>query len=239
MKTVLVALSGGIDSAATALILYERGYRVTGITFNLTGDEQAIAATEKLAERLRIPLVVEDVRQDFEREVQRYFIEGYMRGETPAPCSVCNPKIKWKTLTQAADRLGIERIATGHYIRLSRWSGFYFVRRGIDPVKDQSYYLWDLEQHTLRRALTPLGDFTKAQIRELMKLWDFPDLAQKKESMGVCFLDQTGYAGFLCRAVPRIDRLQGGEVTDRQGRVIGTHSGYPFYTVGQKRGFSL
>jgi len=239
MKKILVALSGGLDSAATALILYERGYRVTAVTFDLTGDAQSIEATRLLAERLKIPLLIEDLRDAFRREVQDYFIDGYMRGETPAPCSVCNPRIKWETLRRVADREGIPLIATGHYVRMTKHNGSYYVTEGVDPVKDQSYYLWDLEQGILKRAVTPLGDFTKAQVRELMTFWGYADLAAKKESMGVCFLDKTGYAGFLRRRVPGIGMLEEGEVVDPEGNWIGSHSGYPFYTVGQKRGFVL
>lgn len=239
MKRILVALSGGLDSAATALILYERGYHVTAVTFDLTGDVANVESTRRLAERLKIPLIVEDVREAFRQEVQRYFIAGYMRGETPAPCSVCNPRIKWETLRQVADRERIPLISTGHYVRIAEQNGAHYVAQGVDPVKDQSYYLWDLDQAILRRAVTPLGDFTKAQVRELMDFWGYTDLTAKKESMGVCFLDKTGYAGFLRRSVPDLDRLDGGEVIDTAGRIIGTHAGFPFYTVGQKRGFTL
>lgn len=239
MKKILVALSGGVDSAATALILYERGYLVTAVTFDLTGDTQAIESTRRLAERLKIPLIVEDVRKAFRQEVVDYFTDGYLRGETPAPCSVCNPRIKWETLKKVADRERIPLIATGHYVRTTEQNGHRYVTEGVDPVKDQSYYLWDLDQEILKRAVTPLGDFTKAQVRELMDFWGYTDLTARRESMGVCFLDKEGYAGLLRREVPDIDRLDGGEVADESGRVIGTHCGYPFYTVGQKRGFTL
>ena len=239
MKKIAVALSGGLDSAATALILSERGYRVTAVTFDLTGDPGSVESTRRLAERLKIPLIVEDVRDEFRRDVERYFIDGYMRGETPAPCSVCNPRIKWETLRRVADREGISPIATGHYVRITEQQGFHYVSEGVDPVKDQSYYLWDLDQSILRRAVTPLGDFRKAEVRELMAMWGFADLAAKKESMGVCFLGKAGYGDFLRKNVPGIDDLSGGEVVDATGRVVGRHSGFPFYTVGQKRGFVL
>lgn len=239
MKKVLVAFSGGLDSAATALILYERGYRVTAVTFDLTGDVESVESTRRLADRLKIPLIIEDVQEEFRQKVQRYFIDSYMRGETPAPCSVCNPQIKWEVLRRVADRERIPLIATGHYVRITEHSGFHYVLQGVDPVKDQSYYLWDLDQEILRRAITPLGEFTKMQVRELMDFWEFTDLTTKKESMGVCFLDRAGYAGFLRKNVPEMDRLIGGQVVDSNGQIIGTHSGYPFYTIGQKRGFTL
>jgi tRNA-specific 2-thiouridylase len=239
MEKVLVALSGGIDSAAAALILYERGYRVTAVTFDLTGNPKSLESTRRLAERLKIPLIVEEVREVFRQEVQEYFIRGYLQGETPAPCSVCNPRIKWAVLRRVANRENIPLLATGHYVRIVETNGFHYVATGVDPIKDQSYYLWDLEQEILRQAVTPLGDFTKTQVRELMRMWGFGDLTEKRESMGVCFLDRTGYAGFLRDRVPGLDALTGGVVVNPQGDPIGRHAGYPFYTVGQKRGFSL
>lgn len=239
MRRILVALSGGIDSAATALILKERGYDVSAVTFDITGDRDALDSARELAEKLEIPFRVEDVREVFERDVIGYFTTGYMRGETPAPCSYCNPEIKWKTLLRVADREGIPWVATGHYVRIVHSRNRYYIAQGVDPVKDQSYYLWGLGQEVLSRAVTPLGDMTKTAIRELMSRSGFPALTRRKESMSVCFLKGCSYTDFLRERMDGVDALNGGEVVDLSGRVIGRHSGYPFYTIGQKRGFQV
>lgn len=232
-------MSGGIDSAATALILKRRGYAVTGVTFDFTGNEEALASASLLAERLGIRLLTEDLREEFDKEVVGYFTEGYLRGETPAPCSYCNTRMKWRKLAEIADRHGILNIATGHYIRITSRDGLFYVTQGVDPVKDQSYYLWNLGQHILSRALTPLGNYTKMEIRSLMEAAGFPEMSRRKESMGVCFLDKEGYVPFLKKRVPQTVSLEGGVVVDREGHMIGSHEGYPFYTVGQKKGFDL
>lgn len=239
MKKILVALSGGIDSAATALILKEQGYDVTGVTFDLTGDPASIMSARSLSERLGINLLTEDARERFGNEIIRYFIDSYMKGETPAPCSLCNPSVKWRTLKAVADREGFPLFATGHYIRIVEDNGRLYVARGIDPAKDQSYYLWGLDQETLRRAVTPLGPLTKNEVRAKMSEAGFSDLAAKKESMSVCFLKGTTYHDFLRERIPEIDKYAGGDVIDNMGSIIGRHNGYPFYTVGQKRGFEL
>ncbi len=229
----MVALSGGVDSAATVLVLKERGYEVTAVTFLLDGE--ASPQTEEVARRLGVPLIVEDIREEFRRVIVEPFIDGYLRGETPAPCTRCNPLIKWNTLARVADRAGIRFLSTGHYVRIGQEDGIFFVRRGVDPSKDQSYYLWNLDQSVLSRAVTPMGDFTKKEAKGLMNLFGFGDLAEKRESMGVCFLRGVGYADWLKLRRPELARLAGGTVKDASGRTVGTHAGYPFYTPGQRK----
>lgn len=237
MKKVLVAVSGGLDSAATVLLLKRQGFEVAAVTLDMIGNNDNLAVVHDLCARMDIPLFTEDVRGRFAENVADYFLQEYMRGRTPAPCSVCNPQIKWKILSEVADREGYHYISTGHYVNITEHNGRRYISKGCDVVKDQSYYLWDLGQEILSRAMTPLGERTKSEIRLIMNASGFGDLSVKKESMGVCFLGKGGHTELLEREVSGIERLRNGEVVDRSGVVIGRHSGYPFYTVGQKRGF--
>ncbi len=228
MTRVLLGFSGGIDSTAAAGILSAEGHDVTLLwlrTIDAPGEEARVRAA---AEALGLPLVVEDVREEFEREVISYFVEGYQRGQTPAPCTVCNPAIKWKALYRRAEALGIDHIATGHYFRVREHDGRLYVSRAADPVKDQSYYLWNLPQQYLRKILTPMADRLKRDVMAAMSQ------ERPAESMGVCFLRGCNYGDFLRgRGV----NIRPGDVVDKSGAVVGRHDGYQLYTIGQKRGF--
>lgn len=236
MKRVLVALSGGVDSAAAVLLLREQGYDVEGVTLDMTGDETFMEEACRAARELGVKHTVVDVREQFGRLVVEYFVESYRRGQTPAPCTVCNAEIKWKILEQTADKHGIEYIATGHYCKVVRYNERYYIERGEDTKKDQSYYLWALTQRQLARAVMPMGDHTKESIKAFMRQHGYDYIADKQESMSVCFLRGGDYRDFLRqRGVCEV----GGVVTDATGREIGSHCGVPFYTVGQKRNLVL
>lgn len=225
-QKVLLAFSGGIDSCTAARILQEQGYEVSLLTLNLFGDEPIERATET-AKNLGLPLTIERLSDRFRQEIIDYFTDGYRRGETPAPCTRCNTRIKWRALYETACREGFDRIATGHYFRILQEGGIYYVRQALDPKKDQSYYLWGIPQEMLKMALTPMGDRIKSEV-----VRNTPTAHRAPESMGVCFLQGSSCSEWLKARLPDIPQ---GEVVDLQGDVIGRHDGYPFYTIGQKR----
>lgn len=178
---VLLGFSGGIDSFAAVGLLQAAGYHVTALTLDMRGDSALLEKARLRAGALGIPWRMRSVRERFEREVVDYFTDSYFRGCTPAPCTRCNSRIKWPCLAAEADALGIRHIATGHYFRITSAGGKRYVTRAADNRKDQSYYLWDLPQEILDRVLTPMGTVIKRNIVE--------ELADRRESMGVCFLE--------------------------------------------------
>lgn len=232
-KRILLGFSGGIDSTAAAIILREQGYDVHLVTLDTTGNLELLDKARKGATKLNLPLQILDTKGRFRQEIIDYFIDGYRRGETPAPCTRCNPQIKWDALYNLAQHQGFDHIATGHYFRIHREQSIYYVRKAIDPIKDQSYYLWGVPQSCLSMALTPMGDQIKSEIKTL---YSTPQKKNaQRESMGICFLHGADYRDFLQRELPPIGT---GEIVDRQGQIVGQHSGYTNYTIGQKRGLN-
>lgn len=237
-KRIVLGFSGGTDSLVAAIMLQEQGYEVYGVTLNLyeEEDEDKMLEVILLAKKMGIIHFVMDAHPEFEQRVIHPFVSSYMGGQTPSPCSYCNNHIKWELLKRKADQLGIDKIATGHYVNIKEVNGKYFVHRGVDPVKDQSYFLWSMQQSVLKRAVTPLGQFTKDKIREIAKEHGYEDVATKKESMGICFLNGKDYLSCLRKYHPDLDEKPGeGDIFDIYGRKLGKHKGIPFYTVGQKR----
>ncbi len=224
-ESVLLGFSGGIDSTMSARLLLEAGYRVVALTIDTTGDNTMLAKAERVASELGIEWYTYDAKTLFEREIIEYFCAEYSLGRTPAPCTRCNTHIKWRILLEEANRLGINHIATGHYFRIEQHNGNYYVAKGADSAKDQSYYLWGLSQEVLSRAITPMGAIIKSQIKE-----GFRD---KSESMGICFLEGKPYAEFLkTRGVCPTQ----GVILSSDGRECGLHNGIIHYTIGQRRG---
>ena len=238
-KDILVALSGGLDSAAVVLLLREAGYRPRALFLDMLDSPAARRAAADTAEMLGVELIVEPCADCFQTEIIDYVLTEHTEGRTPAPCSRCNPRIKWRLLAGAADRLGIHYIATGHYVRtVLHKDGHFYFQRGIDPAKDQSYYLWDVPEHLIGRAVLPLGNYTKTEVRHiLMERYGLAELAGRKESMGVCFLGGLSYGEFLQTQLN--GHVRPGEVVTQAGDIVGRHGGYPLYTAAQKRGFSL
>lgn len=226
-ERVLLGFSGGIDSVTSVRLLQAEGYDVVALTLDMTGDEGVLRRAAERAAELGVEHHVVDVRASFSHHVIDYFIQSYLRGCTPAPCTVCNPLIKWHYMARCADNLNIKYIASGHYFNVVEFNGKCYVKRAADVAKDQSYYLWGLEQSILRRVVTPMGSVIKEQIKA--------DFADKRESMGVCFLQGQLYRDFITSHYPMAMRQ--GDVVDVAGRVVGWHEGIAFYTVGQKRGF--
>ncbi len=225
-KHVVVAYSGGIDSNAAIGILQNEGYEVTALTLSLThGDEEAIESARLAAKKIGVEFVAIDCRDRFRELIIKNFTEEYIAGRTPAPCTRCNPLIKWHILTNYAKEIGASHIATGHYFSISSHNGKLYVARGADPRKDQSYYLWGVSQESLSMALTPMADKIKEVIKSKSHI--------KKESMGVCFLRGRHYTEILQEGGVQI---VGGDIVDFTGYVVGRHKGLAYYTVGQKRG---
>lgn len=249
-KRVLVGMSGGIDSSATCIMLQEQGYEVVGMTmrtwdvasqFATSSQEEPdfILEARALAERLGIEHHVADVREEFKQVIVKYFIDEYMQGRTPNPCVMCNPLFKERLLCEWADRTGCAWISTGHYCRLEERNGYLYIIAGDDVTKDQSYFLWRLPQEVLRRFLFPLGNYTKQEVREYLKGKGFEAKAKGGESMEVCFIEGD-YRDFLRQQIPDLDTKIGpGYFVDNKGVKIGQHKGFPYYTIGQRKGLGI
>lgn len=242
MKKVLLAMSGGIDSSVSAMLL-QKSYDITGITFECCDvnyrQESPAADAHCLAEKLGIEHHIIDVRQHFRDTVISNFISEYMNGRTPNPCVVCNRNIKWGRLLTEADALGCNYLATGHYAQIVNENGRYFLRKGIDLSKDQTYFLWRLTQDNLARTIFPLGKYTKNEIREIATQNGYVSLTQKRESQEICFVPNDDYRAFLRAQVPDIDEKIGKGRIYFEGKKIGMHNGFPFYTIGQRKGLEV
>lgn len=239
-KTVLLGMSGGTDSSVAALLLQDAGYEVTGVTFRFyekDGDTEYLDDARDLCNRLGIRHLVHDVREVFAERIISYFVREYMAGHTPVPCTLCNNYLKWPLLSQIADREGIVRFATGHYVRRRLIDGYWHITAGADPDKDQSFFLWGLPQSILSRMLLPMGELTKTRVRELAAERGFLKAARKRDSLGVCFCPMD-YRTFLRARVPASEIIPG-SFYDEQGNYLGKHEGYPFYTIGQRRGLGI
>ena len=251
---ILVAMSGGIDSTVTAMILQDQGYEVIGITmktwdYATSGGEKketgccsldSINDARQVAVERGFHHFIVDIREEFGDYVINNFVDEYLAGRTPNPCVLCNTHIKWEALLRRADALGCDFIATGHYARIKQKDGRYFIQRAIDLNKDQSYVLWGLSQECLKRSLFPLGEMTKPEVRKLAATYGYEELSKKAESYEICFVPDNDYRGFLRHRLPELaDRVEGGLYVNKDGDILGRHQGYPFYTIGQRRGLGI
>ncbi len=251
---VLVAMSGGIDSSVAAVMLHEQGYEVIGMTMK-TWDYASSGSSKKetgccsldsindarnIAVNLGFPHYILDIREEFGDYVINHFTDEYLAGRTPNPCVLCNTHIKWDALLRRADKLDCEFIATGHYAQIREEQNRHVISKGVDESKDQSYALWGISQKSLSRTMYPLGQLRKSTIREMALERGFDELVSKSESYEICFVPDNDYRGFLKRRVEGLeDAVAGGEFVLENGEVVGTHNGYPFYTVGQRKGLGI
>ena len=247
-------MSGGIDSSLAAVLLHEQGYEVIGMTMK-TWDYASSGSSKKetgccsldsindarnIAVSLGFPHYILDIRNEFGDYVIDHFTNEYLGGRTPNPCVLCNTHIKWDALLRRADKLGCDFIATGHYANLRQEDGRYVISKGLDQNKDQSYALWGVSQQSLSRTLFPLGHLRKTEIREMARERGFIELVNKSESYEICFVPDNDYRGFLKRRVEGLqESVRGGNFVLEDGTIVGQHEGYPFYTVGQRKGLGI
>jgi tRNA-specific 2-thiouridylase len=251
---ILVAMSGGIDSTVTALLLHEQGYEVVGVTMK-TWDYSSSGGSKKEtgccnldslqdARRVAVDLgfhhFILDLREEFGDAVIENFVEEYLAGRTPNPCVLCNTHIKWNALLKRADSLDCEFIATGHYARIHSLNDRYYISKAEDLNKDQSYVLWGLSQECMKRTMFPLSELLKPDVRKIAHDRGYADLSKKAESYEICFVPDNDYRGFLKRRVDGLEeRVKNGSFIDKHGNILGHHEGYPFYTIGQRKGLGM
>ncbi len=238
---VVLGLSGGVDSTTAALLLKNRGFEVIGFYFDVLGtNEEGLQDAKKLAEKLNIDFYNMDVSSEFDKEIIQNFCEEYCNGRTPNPCTRCNPLIKFKKLTDLADNLGAYYIATGHYARIfhDEKNNLFYIRKGKNQKKDQSYMLYGLSQDVLSRLIFPLGDIEdKEETRKLSRSFDMPN-AETKDSQEICFIDENveNHISYMER---RGVHSPSGDFVDADGNVLGKHRGIMHYTIGQRKGLGI
>ena len=247
---MIVGMSGGVDSSATAALLFEQGYDVIGITLKLWPQDcvsraedkccgpQAVMDARAVCHKLGVPYYLIDEADQFQTKVIQYFADEYKAGRTPNPCVMCNQNLKFGRLIDRADQLGADYIATGHFARVEKSpdGSRTLLKRGRDLRKDQSYFLFSLRQDQLRRAMFPLGEKTKSDTREVARHCHLKT-ADKEESMEICFVPDNNYGRFLQQA--KLAQKHEGEIVDLHGRVLGRHEGIEFYTIGQRKGLGV
>lgn len=251
---VLLCMSGGIDSSVAAMLLEDEGYELHGLTYRpydvispacmekQTGccSVDAIFEAKALANDLGFAHSVLDIRKEFDKTVISNFVTEYLAGRTPNPCVICNRVIKWGEVITKANELGCEYIATGHYAQIGEQNGRYYLIQGDDDNKDQTYFLWQLSQEDLKRTLFPLGQLTKPEVRKIAQDKGYEQISKKRESQEICFIPDNDYRRFIKERIPDLaERVGEGNYVDKNGKILGKHKGYPFYTIGQRKGLEI
>ena len=243
-KTVVVGMSGGVDSSVAAYLLKEKGYNVIGVTMQIWQEEEsgccglsAIEDARRVAHDLDIPYYVMNFRSEFKEKVVDYFVDEYLNGRTPNPCIACNRYVKWESLLKRSRDIGADYIATGHYARIDKLeSGRYSLKRSATLAKDQTYALYNLTQDQLKHTLMPVGEYTKEKIRQIADKIQLR-VANKPDSQDICFVPDGDYAGFIEKILDT--ELPIGNFVTTDGKVLGPHKGITHYTVGQRKGLGL
>jgi len=249
--TVVVGMSGGVDSSVAAYLLKEQGYNVIGVTMQIwpvehdeerVGGSSSLSAVDdarRVADKLEIPFYVMNFRDLFEIEVIDYFTNEYLQGRTPNPCIACNKKIKFEAFLTKARTLGADYIATGHYAKIlfDNTKNRFVLKKAIDTMKDQTYALYNFTQEQMDHTLLPLGIYEKLQIREIAASIGLR-VANKPDSQEICFVNDNNYKNFIENRVGQ-DHFKPGPFLDTQGNRVGTHEGLPNYTIGQRKGLGL
>ena len=245
-------MSGGVDSSLTAAILLERGFEVIGITMQLTSEDDELYSSDRrccsaneandarqVADFLGIPHYVVDFHEEFQSKIVNCFISEYMKGRTPNPCVACNKYIKFGCLFNFIYEIGVDYLATGHYARIECINGKYYLKKGLDIKKDQSYVLYNVTADQLSKIILPLGDKSKEETRALAEKLNLP-VAHKPDSQEICFVPNDDYKSFLLNnADKNSEAFQPGEIIDVNGKVLGKHNGTAFYTIGQRKGLGI
>lgn len=251
IKKVVVGMSGGVDSSVAAYLLKEAGYEVIGVTMQIWQDEEisvqeenggccglsAVDDARRVAAQLGIPYYVMNFKKEFKERVMDYFLEEYLAGRTPNPCIACNRYVKWEALLKRALEIGADYIATGHYACITQLSnGRYTLKTSVAEGKDQTYALYNLNQHQLSHTLMPVGGYTKEEIRQLAEKIGLK-VAHKPDSQEICFIPDNDYGRFISESSGKA--IKPGNFVDEEGNILGTHRGIPYYTIGQRKGLNL
>ncbi|MFT7184135.1 MAG: tRNA-specific 2-thiouridylase [Oceanicoccus sp.] len=256
---VMIGMSGGVDSSVTAALLKAEGYDCVGVYMNLWADPtlfdlkdkqkfpqnkccsiESLMFARQICQKLDMPFYSVNFEEQFKKNVVDFFLDGFKEGETPNPCVRCNKTIKFGLFFEKMKELGCDYLATGHYAQLkTEEEGRVSLHLGLDQTKDQSYFLYNLTQTELKQLKFPLGGYTKSEVKALAKKYELKELENKKESQGVCFYPEKTYFGFLERYLEPEKDYEEGEIINTENKVLGTHKGLPFYTVGQRKGIGI